>query len=324
MDSWLTNRTSTLAPMLATGGRSASQTAMINEGALRTEAVGTATQTQQAPSIQLRFESRQPLQVQLRRSTQEKIEMAIPSSSGRFVGLFSTSKFWIYDLGVYTSQDDYGLRPPSRLVPLSVGRFENHEGKCKYYYGQPTSVQTISKVIKISQAALSDEFIAICTLDKMVLIFRRPGPCVHSISLAGESVHQILFSPAGSHIVFVSTYAVSKHRAMALMTSEFPLHPPSVDIKTPSRRNQRIQTVGEWESSYLPQQATFSSDGGKMVIGTARDANGDCEIRIFHSISDGEWQHRGACIINLVEMVSKEKVLLTGIQLYHPQAPRIH
>jgi hypothetical protein len=268
-------------------------------------------------SLDLSFDNHRPLQVQLRHSSQEKIIIAILSSSGKFVGLFSTRKFWIYDLGVYAStsaQEGYGLRYPSSLIPITVGRFEYHGGKCDYYYGQRNWHHRIAGEMKISQAALSDEFIAICSTNKTVLIFRRPGPCVHSISLANESVHQILFSPTGTHLMFLSTYGVNKHRAIALLTANFPLDPPT-HIRIPSRRSQPIQPIGEWESPYLPQHATFSADGRKLVIGTAHHANGNCEIRIFHSSAVGIWESEGHCTIQLVDNVSREKLLLTGIQL---------
>lgn len=315
------NRTSTIAGLLTIRGRSANQTPTINGAAPTTTPNGTADGVggPAHASLELSFDHHRPLKVQLRRSSQEKIIIAILSSSGKFVGLFSTTKFWIYDLGVYAStsaQEDYGLRYPSSLIPITVGRFEKRDGGYHYYYGQRNFHHSFAEEIQISQATMSDEFIAVCSPKKTVLIFRRPGPCVHSISLARESVHQILFSPTGTHLVFLSTYGVSKHRAIALLTENFPRGKAPTRIKTPGGQDQRIQPVGEWESPYLPQHATFSADGKKLVIGTAHHADGKCEIRIFHlSTSSNPWQSKGYCTIHLVDNVSREKLLLTGIQL---------
>jgi hypothetical protein len=227
-------------------------------------------------------------------------------------------KFWIYDLGVYASisaEEDYGLRYPPTLIPITVGRFEQDGGKCNYYYGQRDFHHQSSREMKISQTALSDEFIAICSTKKTVLIFRRPGPCVHAISLAGESVHQMLFSPSGTHLMFLSTYGRNKHRAIALSTANFPPEHPPFHVEIPPRNEQPIQLIGDWESPYMPQHATFSADGKKLVIGTAHHANGNCEIRVFHLSAPSVWGSEGHCTIQLVDKVSREKLLLTGIQL---------
>jgi hypothetical protein len=314
------NRTSTIAGLLPIRARSATQNPTINGAVTPTGAANGVTGHAHA-SLDLNFDDHKPLQVQLRRSSQEKIIIAILSSSGKFVALFSTHKFWIYDLGVYAStsaQEDYGLQYPSSLIPITVGRFVNKGGRCDYCHGPRNKHHSVAKEIKISQAALSDEFIAICSTNKTVLIFRRPGPCVHSISLAGESVHQILFSPTGTHLMFLSTYGVRRHRAIALLTANFSRDTSSTNpthITIPSRNHQPIQPIGAWESSYLPQHATFSADGRKLVIGTAHQADGNCEIRLFHLSAPGVWQSEGHCTIQLVDNVSREKLRLTGIQL---------
>jgi len=238
------------------------------------------------------------------------------STSGRFIGLFAATKFWIYDIGVYFSpfEDNLSFENPSHPALTTVGTFDNR-GPYNYYYGPRKTRHTYEQKIEIRMAALSDDFLAIVS-EKSVFIFGRLGRCFHSITLCDEDIRKILFSPSGSELVIISTYAAGHHRALYIPTQDIPKSGPE-HIITPVIENQPTKLIGEWVSTYMPRHAIFSGDGNTLVIGTARHQNGKCEIRIFQYLQQRrKWQSKGECLVVLFDEVSQSPVRLTGIQLY--------
>jgi len=237
------------------------------------------------------------------------------STSGRFIGLFAATKFWIYDIGVYFSpfENNLGFEYPSHPALTTTGTFDN--SGYNYYYGPRNTRHTYEQKIKIRLAALSDDFLAIVS-EKTVFIFGRLGRCFHSITLHDEDIRKVLFSPSGSELVIISTYAAGHHRAIYIPIQDIPTSGPE-HIRTLPIERQPIKQISEWASTYMPRHAIFSDDGNTLVIGTARHQNAKCEIRIFqYSRQRTKWQSIGDQIIGLFDEVSQSAVRLTGIQLY--------
>jgi hypothetical protein len=247
-----------------------------------------------------------------------KIKIAVLSLSGRFIGLFATTQFWIYDAGVYSSpSDNDSFARPQFLSPrpalIAEGIFDNRSSN--YYYGPAkVSRHTYTGEIEIGRAALSDDFVAICSKSR-ILVFRRPGPFVCSLNLRDEKILQLVFCPRGTKLLVISTISQDMHRAIILPTEQFPRNVLHTDI--PRVGTQCTEHVAEWRSTYTPRRVSFSSDGKKIVIGTSNLADGKSEIRIFeYSTGRGKWRNGGNCAIRIQDEVSEASARLTGIQLY--------
>lgn len=254
-------------------------------------------------------------QVDLR--PQEKIKIAVLSISGRFIGLFTVTQFWIYNAGVYSSLsgDDHLARIQflsPRPALIAEGLFNNKSHN--YYYGPAKmSRHSYSGEIKIERATLSDDFVAICSKSR-ILVFRRPGPFVCSVNLRDENILQLLFCPRGTKLLVISTISQDRHRAIILPTALFPRNVPTA---IPTMQTQPTELVAEWRSMYTPRRVSFSGDGNKIIIGTSNLADGKCEIRIYeYSIRLRQWRSGGNCAILIQDSVSGASARLTGIQLY--------
>jgi len=272
----------------------------------------------QRQSRRLKFQERGQL-VRLIYPSQKRIKIAALSTTGSHVGLFSTRNFWIYFLKPNRTTDEDDPALPNHLPPIRVGRFENHDGKCDYYYGsEGINHQAIQKTVEICLAALLDDFMTIGSTNKTVLIMRQHGPCLKAISFDTEPIYRMHFS-AGGRLVFLSTCGDKRHRLTYLSMSDFERTPKQRDVKIRSRNSQSIQElfcdIGTWNSAYLPYCLAFSADGNTIVMATAPNGAGKREIRVFRYYLGG-WQSNGSCIISLGDQVLEQRVQLTGLELY--------
>jgi hypothetical protein len=320
LDSWLT-RSDNIVATLALGTGPAGENLPIAGNAPDVGSVSTVPASDGPAARQarerLKFDSRIG-EVDLR--PRQKIKIAVLSLSGRYIGLFATTQFWIYDAGVYSSPSGNDRVAPAQFLSphpalIAEGLFDNRSHN--YYFGPAKGDRhSYSGKIKIRRAALSDDFVAICSKTR-ILVFTRPGPCVCSINLGDENILQLLFCPSGTKLLFVSTISQDRHQAVILPTEQFPRNAPT-DI--PTVQPQRT-LIAQWKSTYTPRRVSFSSDGKKIIIGTSNLADGKCEIRIFEFSSlqnslQRQWRNGGNCAISIQDGVSGASARLTGIQMY--------
>jgi hypothetical protein len=183
--------------------------------------------------------------------------------------------------------------------------------KGRYHHGSQMkgAKKNPFEVKKFSCAAISDEYVAIGTGDK-ILIFGKDGEWFMVHKEKATSIHHLFFSPDGTEllaIVTTATAGVSRQRVLIAPTNSFP--GPTLE-----RNNSVFTEVVDWgRCNQFPSGAAFSSDGNRIAIYTSCDSYGLSQIRLLERHdSKSLWRSLGESDIQINGQSPGE---VTGIQL---------
>jgi hypothetical protein len=231
------------------------------------------------------------------------------SASGETVALVSKHEFWVYRLSTTSFLQD-------SLRPKFIGKFENDgDFKCglgAYQLKSQGHIMSDNRKREFEVAATTDSLLVIGTAESGCLLFfsitdrhnsssEGEGKCTLKEEHTDRTIRKLFFNGDGSELAVMFYLPTSRQEICRVysvgllpLNTSSSLSVPKLDCRPDCdfdlKMTYQTYQIPQITYRYTPRDATFSSDGSKIVICTNHDTDGSTLVYILVKIDHNRWQ----------------------------------